>query len=55
LLENALDPAERSQLGAHYTPRPYVERLVIPTIMEPLRGDWAETQARIEDLRQQGD
>ena len=54
LLESALDPAERSQLGAHYTPRPYVERLVIPTIMAALRADWAETQARIEDLRQQG-
>jgi hypothetical protein len=55
LLESALDPAERSQLGAHYTPRPYVERLVIPTIMEPLRADWEEVKARVEDLRQQGD
>lgn len=55
LLEQALTTTERSQLGAHYTPRPYVERLVIPTIMEPLRADWAETQTRIEDLRQQGD
>lgn len=54
LLESALDPAERSQLGAHYTPRPYVDRLVIPTIMEPLRADWAEVKARVEDLRQQG-
>ncbi len=54
LLENALDPAERSQLGAHYTPRPYVERLVIPTIMEPLRADWEEVKARVEDLRRQG-
>lgn len=54
LLESALDPAERSQLGAHYTPRPYVERLVIPTIMEPLRADWEEAKARVEDLRRQG-
>jgi hypothetical protein len=53
LLESALDPAERSQLGAHYTPRPYVERLVIPTIMEPLRADWEEVKARVEDLRRQ--
>ena len=30
LLERALDPAERRQLGAHYTPRAYVERLVLP-------------------------
>ncbi len=28
LLEQALDPVERSRLGAHYTPRAYVERLV---------------------------
>ena len=55
LLESALDPAERSQLGAHYTPRPYVERLVIPTIMEPLRADWEEVKARIEDLRRQSE
>lgn len=30
LLERALDPRERHSLGAHYTPRAYVERLVIP-------------------------
>lgn len=55
LLESALDPAERSQLGAHYTPRPYVERLVIPTVMEPLRADWQEVKAQVEDLRRAGD
>ena len=32
LLERALDPRERHRLGAHYTPRAYVERLVRPTI-----------------------
>ena len=31
LLERALNPAERHKLGAHYTPRAYVERLVLPT------------------------
>lgn len=40
LLERALDPTERHKLGAHYTPRAYVERLVIPTLVEPLREDW---------------
>jgi hypothetical protein len=44
LLERALDPADRSKLGAHYTPRPYVERLVIPTVIEPLRQDWQNVQ-----------
>lgn len=50
LLEKALNSKERSQLGAHYTPRPYVERLVIPTIMEPLREDWAAVQAECDLL-----
>ena len=45
LLERALDPLERHQLGAHYTPRAYVERLVMPTVIEPLREDWAVAQA----------
>ena len=40
LLEQALDKTERKRLGAHYTPRAYVERLVITTIIEPLRADW---------------
>jgi hypothetical protein len=45
LLERALDPAERHALGAHYTPRAYVERLVLPTVMEPLRAEWGLAQA----------
>jgi hypothetical protein len=45
LLERALDPAERHALGAHYTPRAYVERLVLPTVMEPLRAEWGNAQA----------
>lgn len=49
LLERALDPRERSKLGAHYTPRAYVERLVVPTIIEPLRANWERAQAEIED------
>jgi hypothetical protein len=38
LLERALDENERARLGAHYTPRAYVERLVLPTMIEPLRA-----------------
>ncbi|MDO9612563.1 MAG: class I SAM-dependent DNA methyltransferase, partial [Serpentinimonas sp.] len=45
LLERALDPDERHALGAHYTPRAYVERLVLPTVIEPLRAEWANAQA----------
>jgi len=40
LLERALQPRERHKLGAHYTPRAYVERLVMPTVIEPLREEW---------------
>ena len=45
LLERALDPTERHSLGAHYTPRAYVERLILPTVMEPLRAEWSNTLA----------
>jgi hypothetical protein len=50
LLERALDPRERSKLGAHYTPRAYVERLVVPTIIEPLRADWELVQSAVKEL-----
>ena len=50
LLEQALDKTERHKLGAHYTPRAYVERLVTPTIMEPLRADWDAVQVEVKAL-----
>lgn len=55
LLERALDARERSKLGAHYTPRAYVERLVVPTIIEPLRADWELVQGQVKELRDRGD
>jgi len=55
LLERALDKKERGKFGAHFTPRVYVERLVIPTIIEPLREDWEEVQALVEDLHREGE
>ncbi|MDP1729964.1 MAG: class I SAM-dependent DNA methyltransferase [Devosia sp.] len=54
LLERALDSRERSKLGAHYTPRAYVERLVVPTIIEPLRADWKQAQVLATDLQTRG-
>ncbi|MCC6822034.1 MAG: class I SAM-dependent DNA methyltransferase, partial [Verrucomicrobia subdivision 3 bacterium] len=57
LLERALNPDERHQLGAHFTPRAYVERLVLPAVIEPLRAEWANvraaaiTHARADDLK----
>jgi hypothetical protein len=50
LIERALDPKERHKLGAHYTPRAYVERLVRPTVEEPLRADWDIVQAHVRQL-----
>lgn len=54
LLERALNPRERHKLGAHYTPRAYVERLVLPTVIEPLREEWQEVQAAALAYEKQG-
>lgn len=54
LLERALDPRDRSKFGAHYTPRVYVERLVVPTIIQPLRADWDAARQRIKELEDEG-
>jgi SAM-dependent methyltransferase len=54
LLERALDPVERHKLGAHYTPRAYVERLVLPTVIEPLREQWKDVQTAAVTLAQEG-
>ncbi|MCB9729781.1 MAG: class I SAM-dependent DNA methyltransferase [Deltaproteobacteria bacterium] len=50
LLERALDAKERHSLGAHFTPRAYVERLVFPTVIEPLREDWQNVKAAASAL-----
>ncbi len=50
LLERALDPATRHKLGAHYTPRAYVERLVFPTVIQPLREEWDSVKAAAAQL-----
>ncbi|WP_150526732.1 class I SAM-dependent DNA methyltransferase [Roseibium sediminis] len=54
LLERALDKRQRHKLGAHYTPRAYVQRLVTPTIMEPLRSDWKDVQTAVQRLMADG-
>ncbi|MBA3667201.1 MAG: class I SAM-dependent DNA methyltransferase, partial [Sphingomonas sp.] len=50
LLEQALTASQRSHLGAHYTPRPFVEPIVEATITEVLRGEWEVLEAGIEGL-----
>jgi SAM-dependent methyltransferase len=54
LLEQALDPAERRRLGAHYTPRAYVERLVVATVIEPLRDEWGQVLSTAERQKSEG-
>lgn len=43
----AAAPDYRKKFGAHYTPRPYIERLVNPTVIEPLYNDWRPVQAAL--------
>lgn len=45
LFERGLDPAKRSQLGAHYTSRVDIEELVDIVVMTPLRREWLETRS----------
>ena len=54
LLERALSPKDRHKLGAHYTPRAYVERLVLPTVIEPLRAEWADAYGAAGVLQADG-
>jgi hypothetical protein len=55
LLEQALDKTERRKLGAHYTPRAYVQRLVEATVMGPLREDWQNALRKAEHAKETGD
>lgn len=50
LLVRALDPEERHRLGAEYTPREFIERLVEPTVVEPIRERWTAVQAAVLQL-----
>lgn len=48
LFERGLDPAKRSQLGAHYTDPATIARIVQPVIERPLLAEWAAARADIE-------
>ena len=50
LFERGMDPAKRSQLGAHYTSREDIETLVEPVVMQPLRREWDEYRQIVENL-----
>ncbi|MGE3802360.1 MAG: class I SAM-dependent DNA methyltransferase [Candidatus Kapaibacterium sp.] len=53
LFERSLDPAKRSQLGAHYTSKEDILLIVEPVLMRPLRRRWEEVQKEAEGLVRQ--
>ena len=54
LFERGMDPAKRSQLGAHYTSRHDIETLVEPVVMSPLRREWENTKLLTHRLIEAG-
>jgi type II restriction/modification system DNA methylase subunit YeeA len=50
LFERGLDPAKRSQLGAHYTDRDKIMLIARPVIIEPLEAEWAVALGRMTAL-----
>lgn len=50
LFERGMDPAKRSQLGAHYTSREDIEILIEPVVMKPLRREWDDIRGLVENL-----
>ena len=47
LFERGLDPDKRSQLGAHYTDRDKIMRIVEPVILRPWLAEWESAKAGI--------
>lgn len=48
LFERGLDPSKRSQLGAHYTDRESIMRIIRPVVTEPLEREWITVKTTIE-------
>lgn len=55
LFERSLDPAKRSQLGAHYTSREDILLIVEPVLMRPLEREWEKIQAEAAPIREKYD
>ena len=53
LFERGLDPDKRSQLGAHYTDRDKIMRIVEPVVVRPILTQWHSAKARIAALLEQ--
>ncbi|MEO7298106.1 MAG: DNA methyltransferase, partial [Verrucomicrobiota bacterium] len=54
LFERALEPEQRSQLGAHYTSEADIKTLVEPVLMAPLRREWATLKGELTAAFQKG-
>jgi type II restriction/modification system DNA methylase subunit YeeA len=50
LFERGLDPDKRSQIGAHYTGEDDIRDVVEPVVLAPLRRQWEETRAQLDEL-----
>jgi len=50
LFERGLDPAKRSQLGAHYTDPATIARIIDPVITRPLLSSWELLAQQIQGL-----
>jgi len=59
LFERGLDPAKRSQLGAHYTDPATIARLIEPVVTRPLLQQWEqvarEVRAQTAKSKRKGD
>jgi type II restriction/modification system DNA methylase subunit YeeA len=49
LFERGLDPGKKSQLGAHYTDRDMIMKIINPVIVEPLLREWEEVKEKITE------
>ena len=47
LFERGLDPDKRSQLGAHYTDRDMIMRIIEPVVTAPWLAEWETTKEDI--------
>ena len=47
LFERGLDPDKRSQLGAHYTDRDKIMRIIEPVVVRPWLAEWETAKAEI--------
>ena len=55
LFERGLDPDKRSQLGAHYTDRDKIMRIVEPVVVRPWLAEWETAKAEINAALERAD